>query len=87
MCPFVEKKEKGVVFRLTYKYKETAYTIFSTPSNPPPPPIIPTPPIINNCYNVQPLFPSPRPYYSNPSYYLGLKSNIFENFKNLKYKF
>ena len=26
------------------------------------------PPIINNYYNVQP------PYYSNPSYYLGLKS-------------
>ena len=37
---------------LIYKYQETTYTIFSTPSNPP---IIPTPPIINNDYNVQPL--------------------------------
>ena len=37
MCPFVEKKEKSVVFSLTYKYQETAYTIFATPSNPPPP--------------------------------------------------
>ena len=34
MCPFVEKKEKSVVFTLTYKYQETAYTIFSNPSNP-----------------------------------------------------
>ena len=35
MCLFVEKKkEKSVVFSLTYKYKEAAYTIFSTPSNP-----------------------------------------------------
>ena len=47
MCPFVEKKKRkkgSVVFSLTYKYKETAYTIFSTPSNPP---------IINNYYSVQ----------------------------------
>ena len=29
MCPFVEKKkEKSFVFSLTYKYLETAYTIF-----------------------------------------------------------
>ena len=34
MCPFVEKKEKSVVFSLTYKYQETAYTIFATPYNP-----------------------------------------------------
>ena len=53
MCPFVEKKEKSVVFSLTYKYQETAYTIFATPSNPPPP-------IINNYYNVQPpIIPTP----------------------------
>ena len=50
MCPFVEKKkkEKSVVFSLTYKYQETSYTIFSNPSNPPPTPIIPTPPIIRD---------------------------------------
>ena len=54
MCPFVEKKEKSVVFSLTYKYQETAYTIFATPSNPPPPPII------NNYCNVQPpIIPTP----------------------------
>ena len=35
MCPFVEEKEKSVMFSLTYKYLETAYTIFSTSSNPP----------------------------------------------------
>ena len=35
MYLFVEKKEKSIVFSLTYKYLETAYTIFSTPSNPP----------------------------------------------------
>ena len=31
MCPFVEKKkkkEKSFVFSLTYKYLETAHTIF-----------------------------------------------------------
>ena len=33
MCPCVEKKDKSVVFSLTYKYYETAYTIFSTPCN------------------------------------------------------
>ena len=48
-------------------YQETAYTIFSTLSNLP---IIPTPPIINNYYNVQP------PYYSNTSYYSGLESKL-----------
>ena len=37
-----------------------------------PPPIIPTRPIINNYYNVQP------PYYSNPSYYSGLESSYFQ---------
>ena len=61
MCPFVEEKEKSVMFSLTYKYLETAYTIFSTSSNPSllfqpsplliiitmsNPPIIPTPSII-----------------------------------------
>ena len=35
MCPIVEEKEKSVMFSLTYKYLETAYTIFSTFSNPP----------------------------------------------------
>ena len=63
MYPLVEKKkEKSVLFSLTYKYYETAYTIFSTPSNPP---------IINNYYNVQ---PPPPPYYSNSLYCSGLKS-------------
>ena len=66
----VEKTEKSVVFSLTYKYKETAYTIFSTLSNPPIISHPPLPPIINNYYNVQP------PYYSNPSYYSGLESNV-----------
>ena len=58
MCPFVEKKERSVVFSLTYKYQETAYPvqppaiiptplllIINTMSNPP---IIPTPPIIRD---------------------------------------
>ena len=54
------------MFSLTYKYKETAYTIFSTR---------PTFPIINNYYNVH-----PHPY-SNPSYYSELESNqMFEFF-------
>ena len=66
MCPFVEEKEKSVMFSLTYKYLETAYTIFSTSSNPP---IFPTFPIINNYYNVQP------PYYFKSFYYSGLESN------------
>ena len=63
MCPFVEKKEKSVVFSTKYKHKETAYIIFSTPSTPPPyysnpllliiitmsnPPIIPIPHIIRD---------------------------------------
>ena len=59
MCPFVgKKKEKSVVFSLTYKYYETAYTIFSTPSNLP---YYSSPPIINNYYNVQPcpIIPTP----------------------------
>ena len=43
--PVCWKKEKSAVFSLTYKYQETTYTIFLTPSNPP---------IINNYYNVQP---------------------------------
>ena len=44
MCPFVEKKkEKSVVFSLTYKYQGTTYSIFSTPSNATATPIIPTP--------------------------------------------
>ena len=42
--------EKSVVFSLTYKYKETACTIFLTPSNPPPLPII------FNYYNIQPPY-------------------------------
>ena len=54
MCPFVEKKEKSVVFSLTYHISTKKlirnYIIFSTPSNPP---------IINNCYNVH---PSPPPH-------------------------
>ena len=59
MCPFVgKKKEKSVVFSLTYKYYETAYTIFSTLSNLP---YYSSPPIINNYYNVQPrpIIPTP----------------------------
>ena len=36
MCLFVEEKEKRVMFSLTYKYLETAYTTFSTSSNLPP---------------------------------------------------
>ena len=54
------------MFSLTYKYKETAYTIFSSPSNPP---LIPTPLslIIITVSN-------PPPYYSNPFYYSGLES-------------
>ena len=71
MCPFVgKKKEKSVVFSLTYKFYETEYTIFSTPSNLP---YYSCPPIINNYYNVQP--PPPATYYSTPSYYSGLESN------------
>ena len=42
MCPFVEKKEKSVVFSLIYKYYKTTYTIFQ-PRPTPLPPIIPTP--------------------------------------------
>ena len=45
MCPFVKKKkEKSVVFSLTYRYYETAYTIQPRRT----PPIIPTPPIIRD---------------------------------------
>ena len=59
MCPFVgEKKEKSVVFSLTYKYYVTAYTIFSTPSNLA---YYSSPPIINNYYNVQPRSIIPIP--------------------------
>ena len=47
MCLFVEEKEKSAVFSFTYKYYETAYTVFSTLSNPTPP-IIPTPSIIQD---------------------------------------
>ena len=42
-------------------------TLFFQPR--PTSPIIPTPPVINNYYNVQP------PYYSKSSYYSGLESN------------
>ena len=73
MCPFVEKKEKSFVFSLTYKYQETTYTIFSTPSYLP---YYSNPPINNNYYNVQP------PYYSNPSYYSGLESTFLINLKH-----
>ena len=75
MCPFVEKKEKSVVFSSTYKYYETGYTIFSTPSNPC---IIPTPPFINNYYNVY----SP-PYFPNPSYYSVLESTKYTTYKGM----
>ena len=64
MCLFVEKKEKSVVFSLAYKYQETAYTVFSTLPNHL---FMPTPPINNNYYNVQP------PYYSNPSILFGTR--------------
>ena len=57
MCPFVEKKEKSVVFSLTYEYYETTY--FSTPSTFPFP-YYSNPPIISNYYNVQPpIIPTP----------------------------
>ena len=65
MCPFVEKKEKSVVFSLTYTYQETAYTIFQLcPSSSPP--IIPTPsPLL--LINIA---------MSNLHYYLGLESSF-----------
>ena len=43
MCPFVEKKEKNVVFSLTYNKKP--HTLFFQPP--------PTPPIINKYHNIQ----------------------------------
>ena len=57
-----------IIFFLSGKYLSTKKlpTLFLQPR--PTPLIIPTSPIINNYYNVQPS------YYSNPSYYLGLES-------------
>ena len=46
MCPFVEKKEKIVVFSLTYKVLRNRLHYFFNPVQPPS--------IINNYYNVQP---------------------------------
>ena len=52
MCPFVEKKEKNIVFSLTYRYiLRNCLHCFFNPAQPPP--------IINNYYNVQPPLPSP----------------------------
>ena len=67
MCPFDEKKQKSVVFSLTYKYEETAYTVFSTPSNPP---IIPTPPPFPLLLIIITM--------SNPSYYSRLERPAFD---------
>ena len=72
MCLFVEKKkkEKSVVFNLTYNYLETTYTIFSTSSTP----FYSNPPIINNYYNVQ---PPPQTLLFRPLLLFGTREYIF----------
>ena len=47
------------MFSLTHKYYETAYTIFSTLSNPP---YYSNSPIINSYHNVHPPPPPPTPH-------------------------
>ena len=54
------------MFSLTYKYKETTYTIFSTPSNP-------THPVISNYYNVQPLLIFRTREYVKTDYFQKIK--------------
>ena len=58
MCLFVEKKK--VLCLVQNISTKKPHKLFFQPR--------PTPPIINNYYNV------PSPYYSNPSYYSGLES-------------
>ena len=61
------------MFSLTYKYKETAYTIFSTTSSPRPPP---PPPLLFQSFLLLIIITiSKLPYYFNPSYYSGLESS------------
>ena len=64
MCPFVEKKEKSVVFNLTYTYQETAYTIFQ---------LRPSPPYYSNPHPPLLLI---NIAMSNLHYYLGLESSF-----------